>query len=45
MSSARLLRKKSALIKGAYKRPYINVGVDTSFEFSGPTVTGSGVVG
>ncbi|CAK8679032.1 non-selective voltage-gated ion channel VDAC2-like [Clavelina lepadiformis] len=37
--------KKTGALKTAYKRDYINTSLDTDFDFSGPTLQGSAVVG
>ena len=37
--------KKSGKVKTAYKREYINVGVDADLDFAGPTIHGAAVAG
>uniref|UniRef100_A0A3Q3EPG7 Non-selective voltage-gated ion channel VDAC2 n=1 Tax=Labrus bergylta TaxID=56723 RepID=A0A3Q3EPG7_9LABR len=37
--------KKSGKVKTAYKREYVNVGVDVDLDFAGPTIHGAGVAG
>jgi len=39
------IRKKSGKIKTGYKMDYINLGCDVDFDFAGPTVHGSAVLG
>ena len=38
-------RKKSGKIKTEYKRNYIHTNADVDFNFAGPTVVGSAVLG
>lgn len=38
-------RKKSAKIKSAYKQDYFNGTGDVDFDFAGPTVQASAVIG
>jgi voltage-dependent anion channel protein 2 len=38
-------RKKSGKVKTAYKRDYINLGVDVDLDFAGPMIHGAGVTG
>lgn len=40
-----LCRKKSGKIKSAYKRECINLGCDVDFDFAGPAIHGSVVLG
>ena len=40
-----LFRKKSAKIKSAYKQDYFHGTGDVDFDFAGPTVQASAVVG
>ncbi|XP_068161123.1 voltage-dependent anion-selective channel protein 2-like isoform X2 [Antennarius striatus] len=37
--------KKSGRVKTAYKREYLNAGVDVDFDFAGPTIHGAAVAG
>uniref|UniRef100_A0A8C5FPQ7 Non-selective voltage-gated ion channel VDAC2 n=1 Tax=Gadus morhua TaxID=8049 RepID=A0A8C5FPQ7_GADMO len=37
--------KKSGKVKTAYKRDYINLGVDVDLDFAGPMIHGAGVTG
>uniref|UniRef100_A0A672ZV78 Non-selective voltage-gated ion channel VDAC2 n=1 Tax=Sphaeramia orbicularis TaxID=375764 RepID=A0A672ZV78_9TELE len=37
--------KKSGKVKTAYKREYVNVGVDVDLDFAGPTIHGAAVAG
>lgn len=37
--------KKSGKVKAAYKREYVNVGVDVDLDFAGPTIHGAAVAG
>jgi len=37
--------KKTGTVKTAYKRDYVNMTLDTDFNFAGPTLHGAGVVG
>lgn len=37
--------KKSGALKTAYKRDYINMNLDTDFNFAGPTLNGAAVLG
>ncbi|CAL9699363.1 unnamed protein product [Knipowitschia caucasica] len=37
--------KKNGKVRGAYKREYVNVGVDVDLDFAGPTIHGAGVAG
>ena len=38
-------RKKAGTIKTAYKRDYMNLTLDSDFDFAGPTLNGSAVIG
>lgn len=38
-------RKKSGKIKTAYKREYVNAGLDVDLDFAGPTIHGAAVAG
>lgn len=37
--------KKSGKVKTAYKREYLNAGVDVDLDFAGPTIHGAAVAG
>ncbi|MEE6515895.1 hypothetical protein FKM82_025017 [Ascaphus truei] len=37
--------KKSGKVKAAYKREFVNLGCDVDFDFAGPAIHGSAVVG
>lgn len=37
--------KKSGKIKTAYKREYVNAGLDVDLDFAGPTIHGAAVAG
>lgn len=37
--------KKSGKVKTCYKREYVNLGCDVDFDFAGPTIHGTAVVG
>lgn len=37
--------KKSGKVKTAYKREYINAGLDVDLDFAGPTIHGAAVAG
>ncbi|KAK7919166.1 hypothetical protein WMY93_010450 [Mugilogobius chulae] len=37
--------KKNGKVRGAYKREYLNVGIDVDLDFAGPTIHGAGVAG
>lgn len=37
--------KKSGKVKTAYKREYVNLGVDVDFDFAGPAIHGAAVAG
>ncbi len=43
--SFRFYSKKSGKVKTAYKREYLNAGVDVDLDFAGPTIHGAAVAG
>ncbi|KAK7919169.1 hypothetical protein WMY93_010453 [Mugilogobius chulae] len=40
-----IFSKKNGKVRGAYKREYLNVGIDVDLDFAGPTIHGAGVAG